>query len=198
MVLCDPLFPGKIAEIQLEPGEVMFLKRGSWLASTAGVSLTPTVEDATILALNFAKKVGSLGGASEEDSDSVLLRAEAVSEANDPTVKSHRLFFNSFGSIFHKRLEEGETYSVDNENLLAWSSSGGRSTKLAGGLFNSVSTGEGVEYEFTGPCDVFVESSSKLKFLKTLSLSPDFVKGLLGTPQTTQHLKQLLSPISKY
>jgi uncharacterized protein (AIM24 family) len=123
VVLCDPLFPGKIAEIQLEPGEVMFLKRGSWLASTAGVSLTPTVEDATILALNFAKKVGSLGGASEEDSDSVLLRAEAVSEANDPTVKSHRLFFNSFGSIFHKRLEEGETYSVDNENLLAWSSS---------------------------------------------------------------------------
>ncbi|KAK3240284.1 hypothetical protein CYMTET_49858 [Cymbomonas tetramitiformis] len=106
VLLSCPGLPEQIAEINLDSSEEIIFKKGSWLASTSGISITPTFESVGSAVWNAIR--GNLG-------NSLLLRARAE--------KAGRLLLSSVGNIHHKTLSDGETYKVDNGNLLAWTSS---------------------------------------------------------------------------
>jgi len=189
VLLSDPVFPGRIAEVQLVEGESLTMKRGAWLASDMSITLTPTVDSASSVLVKTVK--GEFG-------ESLLLRAET--EAGS----SGRVLVGSFGSIHCVELGPGEKYFVDNDNLLAWtevkqsgktaaeSESPGKRTVLAGGALTSVLSGEGIEYEFTGPCALFLESSSKARFIKALATSSDLSTLLIPTLTQCPELKSLV------
>mmetsp|Transcript_937 Transcript_937/g.1114 ORF Transcript_937/g.1114 Transcript_937/m.1114 type:complete len:295 (-) Transcript_937:54-938(-) len=178
VLISDPLFPGRIVEFGLAAGDVLFMKKGAWLASDKGIVIAPRLEGFGSLALNTLK--GTLGKA--------WLQQAKADEAG-------RVYLSSFGAIHHKMLGEGESYRVDNSNLLAWTSTGKKSTHLAGGLMNAYATGEGFEFAFEGPCDIFMESGSKDSFLKSLVQTDGFMKALVSSPHIESHIQTKLQPL---
>jgi uncharacterized protein (AIM24 family) len=197
VLIADPLFPGRIAEIELSADDVLYFKQGAWLASDANVVITPTFDSLSSVALNALKGAPSSSlilqakrGAQEDQNEQVQGQNDQI---HNPRF---RVYFNSFGTIYHRKVLEDETYHVDTKNILGWTNSS-QSLALAGGLINSVATGEGFEYQFQGPCDVFVQSGSKELFLGALVNSPQFMQELAGSETLASYVSTQLEPAKK-
>jgi uncharacterized protein (AIM24 family) len=188
--IADPLFPGNIVEVEINSDDVFFFKQGAWLASDAGIVISPTYDSLGSVALNTIK--GAL-------SNSLILQAIRPRQQKEDThvhVQRSRVFINSFGTIHHRSLLEGETYYVDTKNLLGWTNVS-QSITLAGGLVNSVATGEGFEFEFKGPCDIVLQSASKDMFIGMLVRSPELIQQFAKTPRFVEYIEKLLSPTNE-
>jgi len=64
---------------------------------------------------------------------------------------SGSVFIDAFGGLERLDLDAGESYVLDNENLIAWDDQVDFSTRTVGGLKSSLLSGEGLVFEFTGP-----------------------------------------------
>lgn len=74
---------------------------------------------------------------------------------------------NSFGSI--KKLElRGETITIDNAHVVAWSRDLDYDIHLENGFMQSIGTGEGVVNSFRGTGEVYVQSLNLQQFAGVL------------------------------
>lgn len=77
------------------------------------------------------------------------------------------LLVNSFGSI--KKLElRGETITIDNAHVVAWSRDLDYDIHLGNGFMQSIGTGEGVVNSFRGTGEVYVQSLNLQQFAGVL------------------------------
>ena len=60
-------------------------------------------------------------------------------------------FINAYGGLESIELDAGESYVLDNENLIAWDDTIDFSTRRVGGLKSTLLSGEGLVFEFEGP-----------------------------------------------
>jgi len=73
------------------------------------------------------------------------------------------LAISSYGSIHKYTLLNGERRLVDNGHLVAWTASMGLITKMASSsVWGSVSSGEGLMCEFTGPGVIYLQSHKSI------------------------------------
>lgn len=151
--ISDPEFSGSIAKYTLDKGEEIYINKGAWLASDEEVKLDSTWESMGSLIMN-----GSKG---------FILRASSP-------VEGSRVFISSFGQLTKITLEEGETYTVDNGHLLAYSSTASKGLSLPGNVISSIASGEGLCHKLVGPGTLLVQSRSKEKFIEQVLAEKHF------------------------
>ncbi len=75
------------------------------------------------------------------------------------------LLVSSFGAIHRKRLDRGERYVVDTGHLVAWEGTTQYTLrKAAAGFFGSLTSGEGMVAEFTGPGEILIQTRNLAAF----------------------------------
>lgn len=78
------------------------------------------------------------------------------------------LLANTFGSI--KKLQlNGDTITIDNAHVVAWSKELDYDIHLENGFFQSIGTGEGVVNTFSGHGDVYVQTLNLQQFATSLA-----------------------------
>lgn len=131
LVLTQPM-PGDIECIELK-GNTLFLQPGAFLACEPGVNL----------GLGWAGIASFVGGEG-------LFRLK---------VSGHgKIWFGAYGGIFAKEVE-GE-YVVDTGHLVAYEPSISIRMGMAGGIFSSFFSGEGLVTRVTGPGRIYMQSRS--------------------------------------
>jgi uncharacterized protein (TIGR00266 family) len=124
-VALAPPTPGDVMEHELDD-ETLYTVDGAFLAAETGVDIDSEVEG-----LNSV-----LGG--------VGLTPLALNG-------SGTVFVDSYGGLGRIDLDRGESYTIDNANLVAWDDTVEFETRRIGGLKSSLLSGEGLVCEFTGP-----------------------------------------------
>lgn len=75
------------------------------------------------------------------------------------------LLVSSFGAVHRKRLAAGERYIVDTGHLVAWEAAMPyQLRKAASGFFRSLTSGEGIVAEFTGPGELLIQTRNLQAF----------------------------------
>jgi uncharacterized protein (TIGR00266 family) len=75
------------------------------------------------------------------------------------------LLLSSFGAIHRKKLGPGEKYVVDTGHLVAWEGTTQYTLrKAASGFFRSMTSGEGMVAEFTGPGELLIQTRNLQAF----------------------------------
>lgn len=114
----------------------LLLQRGAFLAADQEVSITSTTQR-SVMKCAFS------------GSGTFILEA----------IGTGTLAFSSYGGIVPYRLDTGETISVDNGHLVAWSSGMQWDVGMASkSIYSSVASGEGMMCHFTGPGVVYVQT----------------------------------------
>ena len=131
LILTQP-FPGDIECIELK-GNTMFLQPGAFIACDPGVKL----------GLGYAGLRMFIGGEG-------LFRLKVSGEG--------RIWFGAYGGIFQKEIED--EYVVDTGHLVAYEPSIGVKVGMAGGLFSSFFSGEGLVTRVSGPGRIYMQSRS--------------------------------------
>lgn len=141
-ILAAP-YPGAIATISVTPDHPFVLSRGSFLAAENDVKIDSMVQSS--LVNSFFSGTGLF-----------LLRAEGVGT----------IALSAFGSLQRFDLAPGETLTVDNGHLVAWSALMTYRTDFANrrSITASLTSGEGLMCFFTGPGTVFVQSHNPRSF----------------------------------
>ncbi|MDZ7688306.1 MAG: TIGR00266 family protein [Halobacteriales archaeon] len=124
-VTLAPPAPGDVMEHELND-ETLYATDGAFLAATPGIDID-----------------SELGGLR-----SMLGEASLTPLALKGTGSA---FINAYGGLESIELDAGESYVLDNENLIAWDDTVDFSTKRVGGLKSTLLSGEGLVFEFTGP-----------------------------------------------
>lgn len=131
LILTQP-FPGDIECIELN-GNTMFLQPGAFLACESTVKL-------------------GLGWAG-------LRMAIAREGLFRLKVSGHgRIWFGAYGGIFQREIED--EYVVDTGHLVAYEPTIGVRVGMAGGIFSSLFSGEGLITRVTGPGRIYMQSRS--------------------------------------
>jgi uncharacterized protein (TIGR00266 family) len=78
-------------------------------------------------------------------------------------------FIDAYGGLERIDLEAGESYTLDNEHLIAWDDSVDFSTQRVGGLKSSLLSGEGIVFEFTGPGTAWYQTRDLDSFVNVLA-----------------------------
>jgi len=138
-----PTLPGDITALELS-GQTMMLRSGSWLAGGPGL----TVDSQWGGARGFFGTGGLF-----------LLK-----------VSGHgTVLFSTYGALHAKELAPGERYVVDTEHVVAFSQEMGfQVRKAASGWMSTITSGEGLVCEFTGPGLVYLQTRSEHAFLHWL------------------------------
>ena len=131
LILTQP-FPGDIECIELK-GNTMFLQPGAFIACDPGVTLG-------LGWAGFRMLIGREG----------LFRLKVSGEG--------RVWFGAYGGIFQKEIED--EYVVDTGHLVAYEPSIGVKVGMAGGLFSSFFSGEGLVTRVSGPGRIYMQSRS--------------------------------------
>lgn len=131
LILTQP-FPGDIECIELK-GNTMFLQPGAFIACDPGITL----------GLGWAGFRMLIGGEG-------LFRLKVSGEG--------RVWFGAYGGIFQKEIED--EYVVDTGHLVAYEPSIGVKVGMAGGLFSSFFSGEGLVTRVSGPGRIYMQSRS--------------------------------------
>lgn len=142
--------PGDTQVIDVEPGQAWFVQKGSWLASADGVDLNTQWG-------GFKNLFGSEGG--------FILRAEG----QGPMVVA------AYGAIEAWDLAPGQTITLDTGHMVAYQESvemGFR--KVTGGVVQTLKSGEGMVFDFTGPGRVLIQTRNPNEFLS-------FIGAAIGT-----------------
>jgi uncharacterized protein (TIGR00266 family) len=128
--------PGDIWTTSVEPGRDLFVTRGSWLASAAGVELDTKWGGSQQL-------FGGEGG--------FVLHATG----QGPVIIA------AYGAMDVHELQEGQGFTVDSGHLVAYDPSVTLKTrKAASGLMQTMKSGEGLVMDFMGPGRVVTQSRS--------------------------------------
>jgi len=124
-VTLAPPAPGDVMEHELN-NETLYATDGAFLAATTDIDIT-----------------SELGGLR-----SMIGEAGLTPLALKGTGSA---FINAYGGLERVELSQGESYVLDNENLIAWDDTIDFSTRRVGGLKSTLLSGEGLVFEFTGP-----------------------------------------------
>jgi len=80
------------------------------------------------------------------------------------------LLFQSFGALVSKTLGPGESLVVDNNHIVAFHETMSYQVKRAtAGLWGTLTSGEGLVCEFTGPGTIWMQSRSGLAFISWIA-----------------------------
>lgn len=131
LVLTQP-FPGDIECIELK-GNTLFLQPGAFLACDPGVRL----------GLGWA---GIRMGIAREG----LFRLKVSGQG--------RVWFGAYGGIFQREIDS--EYIVDSGHLVAYEPSVSVRIGMAGGIFSSFFSGEGLVTRLSGPGRIYMQSRS--------------------------------------
>lgn len=131
-VTLAPPTPGDVMQHNLRD-ETLYAVDGAWLASDPSISIES----------EFGGLKSMLAGASItpltlEGTGTVLVEA--------------------FGGLETIELDAGESYHVDNENVVAWDGSVDFDAHRPGGITSTLLSGEGLVFEFTGPGTVWYQT----------------------------------------
>jgi len=124
--------PGDIHAFELK-GTALFLQPGAFIARTAGVRIG-------VGWAGFASWIGGEG----------LFRLRVSGHGT--------VWFGAYGSIYERDVTTD--YIVDTGHLVGYEPTIGLSAKLAGGLFSSFFSGEGLVTRVRGPGKIFLQSRS--------------------------------------
>jgi uncharacterized protein (TIGR00266 family) len=124
-VTLAPATPGDVMEHELD-GETLYATDGAFLAAAPDVDIDT-----------------ELGGLK-----SMLGEASLTPLALKGTGSA---FVDAYGGLERLDLDAGESYTLDNEHLVAWDDTVDFSIRSVGGLKSSLLGGEGLVFEFTGP-----------------------------------------------
>ena len=131
LVLTQP-FPGDIECLDLK-GNTLYLQPGAFLACEPGVKL-------------------GLGWAGVR----MLIAREGLFRLK--VSGTGRVWFGAYGGIFEREI--GEEYVVDSGHLVAYEPSIKIRIGMAGGIFSSFFSGEGLVTKVTGPGRIYMQSRS--------------------------------------
>jgi len=146
VVVLAPESYGDIVTLDLQPEAGYYLTRGSYLANTGATDLQV--------------KYGGLKGLMSKKG---LFLMHATGSGN--------VFCQSFGSVIHRELADGENLLVDNRFMIAFSDSVTyKLIKATDSLKDSLMSGEGLVNRYTGPGHVYFQTRGKPTggFLSTL------------------------------
>ena len=134
--------PGDIRVLELDGSQTWIIERGNWLASEASVVLDTKWS-------GFKMRVGGEGG--------FMIHASGAGKA----------VVVSYGAIETVSLAEGETVVVDTNHMLAFAATVSYEMKRAveGRSIQSVKSGEGWVFHFTGPGDILVQTRNQRQLI---------------------------------
>ncbi|WP_114575607.1 TIGR00266 family protein [Saliphagus sp. LR7] len=127
-----PPTPGDVFAYELAD-ETLYSVDGAFLAATEGIDIDSELGGLTSM----------LGGASLTP---LALKGTGTA------------FLDAYGGLERLNLEAGETYTLDNEHLVAWEDGVDSSTRRVGGLKSTLFSGEGLVFDFTGPGSVWYQT----------------------------------------
>ncbi len=134
------------------PGQVSFAP------STPGDILDQTLDDETLYATDGA----FLAAEETIDIDSELGGLKSVIGEASLTPLALKgtgiVFLNAYGGLERLDLDAGQSYTIDNEHLIAWDDTVDFETRTVGGLKSSLLSGEGLVFEFSGPGTVWYQT----------------------------------------
>jgi uncharacterized protein (TIGR00266 family) len=155
--------PGDLTALELDGGKALFVQKGSWLASASTVQLDAQWG-------GFKNLFGSEGG--------FILRASGTG----PIVVA------CYGALETWTLEAGQSITLDTGHMVAYEDTVTMSLrKVAGGIVQTVKSGEGLVFDFTGPGKVLSQTRNPTEligwiqsFLGTSNSGASGVGGALG------------------
>lgn len=142
-VTLAPPTPGDVMHHHLDD-EKLYAVDGAWLASDPSIDIES----------EFGGLKSMLAGASITP-----LTLEGTGE----------VFVEAFGGLETVELEAGESYHVDNENVVAWDGSVAFDAHRPGGMKSTLLSGEGLVFEFTGPGTVWYQTRGLNAFASSLA-----------------------------
>jgi uncharacterized protein (TIGR00266 family) len=133
--------PGDLLSVQIAPDKALFVQKGSWLASASGVELDTKWG-------GFKNMFGSEGG--------FILRAAGAGG----------LVMSCYGALETWDLQPGQTLTVDTGHMVAYEETVQMNLrKVAGGVVQSLKSGEGLVFDFVGPGRVTTQTRNPNEFL---------------------------------
>ena len=148
--------PGDITVHSVTLDSALFISKGSWLANEQ------TIEIDTKWG-GFRNLFGSEGG--------FILRAGG----------SGQVVFSCYGALEVWNLEAGQHFTVDTGHMVAYTESIGMQIRQAsGGLVQTVKSGEGLVFDFTGPGQVWTQTRNPNELLGWITAAVSGGSGLAG------------------
>ena len=142
-VTLAPPTPGDVMHHELDE-EKLFAVDGAWLASDPAIDIET----------EFGGLKSMLAGASVTP-----LTLEGSGD----------VFVEAFDGLETVELDAGETYHVDNENVVAWEGSVSFDANRAGGIKSTLVGGEGLVFEFSGPGTVWYQTRGLDAFASSIA-----------------------------
>ena len=137
-----PTLPGDLMHVDMT-GSTFYVQSGSYITSTPDINVDT-----------------SWGGAKTFFSGEglFLLKCDGVGD----------LFVSSYGAIHAVTLSAGQQYVVDTGHMVGFDSTMEWNVRGAGGLRETLLSGEGLVCDFTGPGRLYLQSRNMSAFLKFL------------------------------
>jgi uncharacterized protein (TIGR00266 family) len=134
---------GDIEMLEVKPNQGYVIQKAAYIASTENVDLDVKWE-------GFTKGLFGQG----------LFMIKVTGNGS--------LFINTFGAIDKHTLKPGQTITVDNFHLVAFSDTCNYKVTKFGGLKETILGGEGLVTQITGPGDVYIQTKNLKEFVDWL------------------------------
>lgn len=134
---------GDIEMLEIKPGKGYVIQKSAYIASTQSVDLDIKWE-------GFTRGLFGQG----------LFMIKVSGDGN--------LFINTFGAIDKHTLQAGQTMTVDNFHLVAFSDTCSYKVTKFGGLKETLLGGEGLVTQITGPGDIYIQTKNLAEFVEWL------------------------------
>jgi uncharacterized protein (TIGR00266 family) len=134
-VLFSPSFPGDVMDVDLDGSYTLVVQKDGFLAATNNITISTKMQNLMQGVLSgegfFVLKLSGKGTA----------------------------FINAYGSMHAMNLEKGEKVIIDNQHLVAWPEyMDYKIKKASSGWISSMTSGEALVTEFTGPGVVIIQT----------------------------------------
>ena len=134
---------GDIEMLEIKPAKGYIIQKSAYIASTQNVDLDIKWE-------GFTRGLFGQG----------LFMIKVSGDGN--------LFINTFGAIDKHTLQPGQTMTVDNFHLVAFSDTCSYKVTKFGGLKETLLGGEGLVTQITGPGDIYIQTKNLAEFVEWL------------------------------
>ena len=134
---------GDVETLEVKPNQGFIIQKSAYIASTQEIELDVKWE-------GFTRGLFGQG----------LFMLKATGNGN--------LFINTFGAIDKHTLTQGQTLTVDNFHLVAFSDTCTYKVTKFGGLKETILGGEGFVTQITGPGDVYIQTKNLNEFVEWL------------------------------
>lgn len=134
---------GDIEMLEIKSGKGYIIQKSAYIASTQNVDLDIKWE-------GFTRGLFGQG----------LFMIKVSGDGN--------LFINTFGAIDKHTLQAGQTMTVDNFHLVAFSDTCSYKVTKFGGLKETLLGGEGLVTQITGPGDIYIQTKNLAEFVEWL------------------------------